>query len=234
MANDFSTALRAEIAQLEASLEADVRFRRLRELRRVLDLYPAPQKSQGLFVESSPEALAHWVSNRVVSSRRASPERAKALDVAKLFLANRVGPTPTREIYEHLVSLGINIPGEVPVNNLSAMLSNSGEFFSNGRTGWTLRGEDSPIPDEVFRTVSEIILADLESEAVREIFAGMARHEGIPPDIDGRLLASVRADIRRDLQESEKRELRSVFREMVESSLSDSDRASISGAGDDE
>ena len=158
MATDFPTALRAEIAQLEAALEADVRYRRLRELRRVLDLYPAPQPPQAFAPvdRQAIEALANWAhsgTNRAIT-RRASPERAKALDVAKLFLTNRSGPTPTREIYEHLVSLGISVPGEVPVNNLSAMLSNSSEFFSHGRSGWTLKGDDIPIPANVYHATN--------------------------------------------------------------------------------
>ncbi len=46
--------------------------------------------------------------------------------------------------------MGILIGGNEPRNNLSAMLSNSGLFTSNGRSGWTIRvtGEDGGTDDD--------------------------------------------------------------------------------------
>ena len=79
--------------------------------------------------------------------RQARPERAK--QTARLYVANRAGPVPTADIYEHLTGLGVPIRGENPVNNLSAMLSNSGIFKANGRAGSTLRqADDAEAPEE--------------------------------------------------------------------------------------
>lgn len=69
--------------------------------------------------------------------RPGSPERQAILDLAKAFLAPRLYPTTTMEIFEH-ISRQMEIPGKEPRNNLSAMLSNSSEFQSHGRAGWTL------------------------------------------------------------------------------------------------
>lgn len=68
---------------------------------------------------------------------RGSPERAAILAKAKALLAGRTEPTPTIDIFEE-INQEIEIPGAVPKNNLSAMLSNSKDFTSHGRSGWTL------------------------------------------------------------------------------------------------
>jgi hypothetical protein len=233
MATDFSSALRAEIAELEAALEADLRFRRLTELRRILDLYPTePHEhvASGWARAELVNKFAFALSPRqTATGRKMSPERAKALEVAKLFLANRSGPTPTRDIYDHLLSLGLSIPGEVPVNNLSAMLSNSDEFFSHGRSGWSIRGPDTPISMAVMRDTVEVVLADMGTDEIREAYTSVKRHQGVPADVDGRLLATARSAIRRDLTDPEKRDLRAVFSEMAESSLTPADRTLIAG-----
>lgn len=187
MAQDFSIALRAEIAELESALSADLRYKRLQELRRVLALYPPPPPQRAMFAGGGePEVSFGTFVTRTQSGRKTSPERAKALEVAKMFLANRVGPTPTRDIYDHIISLGLSIQGEVPVNNLSAMLSNSEDFLSHGRVGWTLRGKDDLIPDSVLRDTCELVLAELSSERIREIYAGM---------VESNLTATDRASI---------------------------------------
>lgn len=146
----FIAALKTEIANLEAELERSLPYIRLQEVRRTLALYesdepPAAKRPSlgatlAMLAGKSEASLA--ASERIVSpftARRGSPERAKALEAARLFLANRTGePTPTAAIYDHIVGLGIEIGGSDPRNNLSAMLSNSDIFLSHGRSGWTL------------------------------------------------------------------------------------------------
>lgn len=161
MAGPFVEALKAEIANLEAALAQDLTYRRLLEARRMLALYQPVQDaiaagsiragaiSAGHIMGNAiqPTALRAVAPNQIAdpprSSRRSSPDRAKALDAARMFLANRTSePTPTSVIYDHVAGLGIPIAGEKPQNNLSAMLSNASDIFrSHGRSGWTLRSE---------------------------------------------------------------------------------------------
>jgi hypothetical protein len=139
MSGSFVAALKAEIANLEAELYENKVYRRLGEARQLLALYDDEP------AESGRSALRQmFIANAVKrdAARRSSPDRAKALDAARMFLTNRVGePTPTGIIYDHIVSLGIEIGGNEPRNNLSAMLSNSPIFQSHGRAGWTLTDE---------------------------------------------------------------------------------------------
>ena len=123
MSAPFVAALEEEIANLEKELSENITYRRLAEAKRMLALYvsrPSPQTST-LRVRPMP---AYPTRVRAVQAvRQRSSERVKALDAARLFLANRTGePIPTAEIYDHIVSLGIQVPGNEPRNNLSAML----------------------------------------------------------------------------------------------------------------
>lgn len=143
MASAFVDALKMEIAQLDRVLRSDIRYARLREAERLLALYEGGSKDAPLhgFIPA-PQVSLH-VGRQFLgpeaTSRRTSPERAMAMESAEMYVRNRKGPVPTADIYAHLQSLGIPVGGEKPVNNLSAMLSNSNLFQSNGRAGWTLR-----------------------------------------------------------------------------------------------
>lgn len=147
MSAEFVRALETEIAKLRETLERDIRFLRLRELERVRDLYAPPKDGE---MPSLAEFGTKGERLRTKPPvRQASPERTRAIETARLYVTNRAGPVPTADIYEHLTGLGITIRGENPVNNLSAMLSNSGAFKANGRAGWTLRQpDDAETPDE--------------------------------------------------------------------------------------
>lgn len=147
---DFLEALDGEIAKLEAELRADLRYRRLLELQRVRALYSESHDDTPRGVSGSVRlgttlrpggAFDSGLAQTVKRHRRAaSPERQRALDAARMYLENRKGPVPTRVLFEHIEDLGIEIPGEKPLNNLSAMLSNSPDFESHGRAGWTRAG----------------------------------------------------------------------------------------------
>ena len=131
MAGNFLESLKAEIASIEAEIERDERLVRLRELKKVLDLYPRAMVP--VLDAARPPA------QKAQSGRRGSPERAKALRAARLFVANMSGPVPTREVLAHLKSQNISIAGANQINSLSAMLSTSEQFKAHGRKGWTLR-----------------------------------------------------------------------------------------------
>jgi hypothetical protein len=154
MSSSFVAALRAEVASLEEELSKSLVYQRLAEARKMLALYEPPAVEAD---ETVPQRVLGSVASALAKPpearppRAQSPERAKALEAARLLLTNRSGPTPTGIIYDHVTSLGIEIGGKDPRNNLSAMLSNSPMFKSNGRSGWSLatdNGPRDPVPTE--------------------------------------------------------------------------------------
>jgi hypothetical protein len=151
MSSSFVAALRSEVANLEEELSKSLVYQRLAEARKMLALYEPPavavdEPPSQRVLGSVGSAIAKPTEAR--PPRAQSPERARALEAARLLLANRSGPTPTGVIYDHVTSLGIEIGGKDPRNNLSAMLSNSPMFKSNRRSGWSLAPADDPAVDD--------------------------------------------------------------------------------------
>lgn len=153
MATDLVKALVAEIDALETALRNDPRWAKLEDAKRLLARYdprapvssehtiapPAPRKTKGVTGRSSPR----------------SPERQAILDAASEFIVGATAPVPTSDIFA-FVSARMTIPGTVPKNNLSAMLSNSPRFISHGRAGWTLAPETTEASDDLLtRATSE-------------------------------------------------------------------------------
>lgn len=146
MGKDFVTALKEEIAGLRAEMERDVRFQRLRELERVLRLYE-PDAATGGGAEPTAtvartlpaeQLLGDGVASANFAPRlQSAQQRERAVRAARMMLENRTGPVMTREIHEHLQSLGIKLGGKDPVNNLSSLLSRAEGIESHGRRGWT-------------------------------------------------------------------------------------------------
>jgi hypothetical protein len=129
----------------------------LRELKRVQSLY------NGLPANI---AIRHRIQPARAAPRRSgSPERKAILEQAKQYIAGRDYPTTTAEIFD-VLSLVIQIPGEKPKNNLSAMLSNSDEFVSHGRAGWTLASETPEAPGDLLsRSAPEASMSSPASPA---------------------------------------------------------------------
>lgn len=200
---EFLSALRNEIRWIEAELRSDPRFRKWESLRSVLSLYESSGRAESDFEENGSRSV----------QRSPSEARAKALELARLFLRNRSGPTPTREIYDHIITNGGELGGKDPISNLSAMLSNSEEFQSNGRAGWTLAPEDGqePISEETFKSVSAAVITDLSADEVQETYSYITSNRKIPQDIDGHLLAAARERVGRFLTDRESATLRAVF-----------------------
>lgn len=229
MSQNFIAALETEIASLESALSQDERFIRLRELRRVLSLYRGDGDSASRKENGGPSSVlfaGHGFAGRTYAAenlaarrggRQASPEREKALRAAATLISNSNGPVPTRDILEHLESIGITISGENPLNNLSALLSNSNKFVAQGRSGWVLKDEfASPSDSSPFTEICDIILADLETEQLRKIYEEISGHRGIPGDIDAMLLSQARRISGRDLDSEEKRSLRDTFKRRLD------------------
>lgn len=208
---DFAQILRSEIESLEAEISNDPRYKKVESLKNVLALYDSSGKDS----DGEPQQGPLRTVTRVPSETR-----ARAMELAELFLRNRAGPTPTRDILDHILSHGGEIGGREPVSNLSAMLSNSGTFQSHGRIGWTLRQNDMPeIRDSDFRDAAQHILADLESQQLLDLKSNINAGETIPADFDSRLLAEARNRSGRLLTDQETKKLRKVFREELDQNI---------------
>ncbi|MFY9294271.1 MAG: hypothetical protein WAP03_26845 [Methylorubrum rhodinum] len=191
MSAQFVAALEAEMAALREALSRDVRYLRLMEMERLRELYREPSDSGS---QDSDQAVDRYPGGLRVAPkppvRKASPERERAIEAARLLITNRTGPVPTVDVYDHIVGLGITIRGENPVNNLSAMLSNSGLFKANGRAGWTMRddddgadGDEEPSPEDQ-RNAQTVRDAEIEREDVLGAAKEKASHSP-PTDDDG-------------------------------------------------
>ncbi len=148
MADSFKSALDAEITEIEGELERDPRFLKLRELKQLRSRF---YSQDGFGVGTpSPSTNGPGVVTVTPRIRRPVPDRDRILALSQAIIELSVEPVPTSEIYKDLGEQGITIPGEKPVNNLSAILSNSGLFTANGRRGWTMRkaGDPAGTPDE--------------------------------------------------------------------------------------
>ena len=148
MSGEFMSALNAEIANLERELEQDVRYIRLRELKKILQFYGTATSSHSATFTKVPGVVSEGKQLRQ-SVRQPSSAREKALASAKEYIEKLNRIVPTRELLEHLVTNGIEVGGASPLNNLSAMISTSGMFVSHGRRGWTIKEDTSnaePVP----------------------------------------------------------------------------------------
>jgi hypothetical protein len=131
----FVDHLKAEILDLERSLEDDPRFVKLRELRRIRDLYEAPRRA----VSADSPTRAREPQKR--PPREMSPATRAVVNAATEYLTGRTDIVPLRVLYHHIAEeRGIHIGGEDKINNLSAILYRYG-FEAEGRSGWRLKQE---------------------------------------------------------------------------------------------
>lgn len=161
--SDILAAIRSEANSLEQQLQSDPRYLKLQRLRELEALYDSEASaskvlgvSQGtVFPVDAPAppspvpapTQANVVAPPVVVAARfgraPSPERIQALEQAAAFIKGRASPTKTSDILTAIEATGVKIGGEVPVGNLSAMLSRSKQFLSHGKAGWTYVDETS-------------------------------------------------------------------------------------------
>lgn len=134
---DVLQSLKLEADELEAKLEA---------IRRVIALYddaPSP----------SPSPPRHRIRIRRLRHKRSDP----ILDAAAEELGERTAPMRTRILLKRLNNRGVEVPGKVPQNTLSARLSNSPRFRSHGRSGWTKADTSHPeTPDDDSSEASDV------------------------------------------------------------------------------
>jgi hypothetical protein len=138
-----TTPLDGEISQLRSDLAQDPRYTRLKQLERLRDAYLALPTAGAAPHPQPPTPTAqhnngHAAEPRPTGGRRRSPEREAAIRETRGLLAGKTEPTRISLIDAHLEEKGIRLNGNDPLNNLSALLSTSGQFVSHGRAGWTL------------------------------------------------------------------------------------------------
>lgn len=128
----FVAALQDEIADLEARLLEDPTYIKLREAKRLLDLYVnsgrAIYRTASAFTPPAMTARPGIISGKSLS----------VVQAVKVYLIGKSDPVSTRDVMAHLASVGITFGGSAPQNTLSSILSKSPDFISNGRAGWTL------------------------------------------------------------------------------------------------
>jgi hypothetical protein len=137
--SDVLKAMDAEIAAIEQDLRdnPDPRGTKIAQLRQIRRQY-----KQTMGIDDELAVRAREIRNRLAAlrvGRKPSPERLRAIAVAKEFLAGKTEPTRTADILLFLRRQGVEIGGSDPLNNLSAMLSNDDGFQAHGRSGWTLQ-----------------------------------------------------------------------------------------------
>lgn len=161
MNEDFASAINNELERLEQALSENVLFVRWRELQRVRRLYLNTSHAP-VVGDWHRQITTDTERTTSASTRRVSAERQEALLYARNLLRGRTIPTPTRDILAFLRDNGVHIPGKDPVSNLSAMLSNSDEFDSHGRSGWTFKADgEEPADEESIQVMMDDAWRDL-------------------------------------------------------------------------
>ena len=164
--SDIRDTLNAEAAALERELQRLPLFVKLQKVRELLDLYNGTPASELGAVRSMPPPPPLGRNERILPrTRRANPDRERALAEAADYIKNRSVPTKTSEILEYLELIDVPVAGTVPLSNLSAMLHHSPMFDSHGRKGWTLAGERNvDHSDGNVTDIDDNVVEDLLSE----------------------------------------------------------------------
>ena len=103
-----------------------------------------------LDVETSIRTIQRLLGNGVSrsSSRKRGPRNPEIVETAVAIMRERDGrPIRVRELYRELEERGIQVLGNPPSRNLSAKLSYSPQFESQGADGWVLNEDSAPSDD---------------------------------------------------------------------------------------
>jgi hypothetical protein len=138
---DFVAALKTEIAELEAELQADPRRRKLERLRDTLAEYEplnrnaTPALTQTDANSSGPTPAAPGLAAMSKSARMKSEVTA---------ILSRRGAVHRKELLRHLVNRGIMGNEKDPMQALAIFLSSHKEVFEfDGGGNWSLRKTSS-------------------------------------------------------------------------------------------
>ena len=132
------TALQQELAQLEAELKADPRYRKATRIRELLADYIDQAQPQALAAQFQANSSQ---SSTTLSLRETGPRLSK-----KALIKNEIeqllseGPTHRKKILEILQSRGLMGHEKNPMANLAAYLSAFPDNFVNDKSGiWSIR-----------------------------------------------------------------------------------------------
>lgn len=128
--SDMLAAARAEVARLEAELQATTAYQKLQLAKQVVELY-ARIPSAKITIGGKPASPAQVV-NHVTQDRALATKTARIDAAASKYLRAKGARAPASELLEPLAKEGVAIGGKEPVKALSAYLSNS-KAFNNQR-----------------------------------------------------------------------------------------------------
>jgi len=139
-------AIDEEMALLKADIEKhpDPRYAKLKRLQDARVQYVGGEGDLPMPSNRTPPTNRFYGGGTPVMSRRAkSPATLSILQAIREISETEGRPMGATELFRRLEAKGITVPGTVPANNLSAMLSNSDDFQSHGRGhGWSLTGKE--------------------------------------------------------------------------------------------
>jgi hypothetical protein len=147
--------------------------------------------------------------------RRAAgnPKKEEVAEAARRIIEERGEPISRADLFKALARRGMEIvSGNDPEMVLSTMLWRMQDQIIRLKSGgyWLAERPYEPAgyaPADTERLAREF-LNSLDGDAFASLQSGIANNQPIPTDIDGRMLASSRGRIHRDLTEREKRSLR--------------------------
>lgn len=193
MPDDFVAAAKAELARLESSLSADTRFLRWRQLDRTLQLYEL----------TTPEMDSQGKGSLL--GRPPSPDKERILrHVARMLFRREPEPVATKDLLNSLLNAGFEIEGTNQINSLSAMLSNSRQFVSRGRSGWVLVSSR-------LKSVAKNLLREIPQQALKQMSNEFQQTSMLDATVQTVLKDNAKIDIGRDLDVDEERFLQGEF-----------------------
>lgn len=207
MTQDLAQKLHDELKTLRKQLEETEIYKNIQAVERVLSLlgHTAEAVYDG---KRTHDGRTAYGSKATQINRPESATTTALKAAAEEFLRGKTVATTTREILEALNSKGITVPGESPMNNLSAHLSRDSRFLSWGREGWTLAELVVADVDELKRMARDYVSGLAEDTKV-ELLDDVRRDPvEAPGEQERQLLQFARARLLRNLTDDEKRMLR--------------------------
>lgn len=206
MNDTITRQLEAELATLRAQLE---------ELDIVKDIQALERIIRRMRGEGSRSPSSSTPDKPASHGRQEASTSVVMKDAAEDFLSGQTGPVQTKEIWDALAAQGIHVPGDNPQNNLSAHMSRDPRFVSLGREGWVLAAR-VPSDDSRAKAAGDSFATSLPATKIDEINKLLNETDDIPAEMDRALLGFARSELGRNLMESEKRALRSGFKEAMQ------------------
>lgn len=164
--------------------------------------------------------------------RRVKP--SELADIIERLIRERGMPMQRGEILDALAASDVELESQDPAKYIGTILwRNSSRFVNVPGEGYTLpdqvtqhrhmkiseaRSSSEQLTEEASAEIENVALhvaSAMSGEDSRRVAASLEANEGIPQDIDGRLLTSARETFGRHLDQQEKRVLRDQFRKLI-------------------